>query len=356
MRRESRLPWLRRLAWRARSRAGHSISFILLGTGVGSLTLLPGWLPYLNEFSLRQASPYWWQEVVVLLAGATLVVAVLRIAAERAGELAQQPRRFVALLVLATVVAALSMLMVLPLLKHGQLRWPSLASMLNTWWETLLWGGLVGWLYVLNLQRSEDQEQLDALQLRRALLARELARSRLGAARAQIDPAAVARILRTVHGRYRERPDSAAALLDRLIAYLRLAMQRVHRAAPTVAAEAELLQAVAALHEAEHGVAIACTLELSQAGSRTPADTLLPVVRALLDAAAQSGAASLRLDCRPHDGALRIALSLAGAAIPADERAQLASALAQLLPGAPDPLQCIIEPGVHTYVVHLALR
>jgi hypothetical protein len=339
-----------------RAKAGHSISFILLGAAIGSMTLVPGWLPYLNEFSLREANPHWWQEVMVLLAGAALMIAVLRISAERAAELAQRPRRFVALLLLGTVVAALCMLMILPLLKHGQLRWPSAASMLNTWWETLLWGGLVGWLYVLTLQRSEDQEQLDVLQLRRALLARELARSRLGAARAQIDPAAVARILRAVHGRYRANPEAAALLLDRLIAYLRLAMQRVHRAAPTVAAETDLLQAVAALHEAENDVTIACTLELAQVDSRVLSHSLLPVVRALLDAAAQSGASSLRLDCRLHDGALRIALSLLGAAIGAEDRVRLTDALAQLLPGSPDLLQYVIEPGVHTYAVHLALR
>jgi len=346
---------LRRLPWRLRARAGHSISFVLLGTGIASLSLLPGWLPYLNEFSLRDPNPHWWQEVLVLFAGAILVIAILRMSADRAGELAQRPHRFVALLLLAAAVAALFMLTILPLLKYGQLRLPAPASILNTWWETLLWGGLVGWLYVLSLQRSEDQEQLDALQLRRAVLARELARSRLGAARAQIDPAAVARILRAVHGRYRQRPDAAAVLLDRLIAYLRLAMQRVHRAAPTVAAEVDLLQAVAALHEAEHDVAIACTLELAQADSRMLSHSLLPVVRALLDAAAQSGAGSLRLDCRLHDGVLRIALSLLGAAIGAEDCTRLAGAMAQLLPGLPDPLQYVIEPGVHTYAVHLAL-
>jgi hypothetical protein len=241
---------MRRLARRLRARAGLGIGFALLGMAIACATRVPDWLPYLNEFSLREASPGWWKELPVLFAGAVLVIATLRAFMERASELTQRPRRFIALLLLGITLATLCMHLIMPLLKHGRLVLPSSAEAINTWWQALLWGGLVGWLYLLNLQLIEDQEQLDALQLRRALLARELARARLGTARAQVDPAMVARILREVHLRYRERPDEATLLLDRLISYLRLAMQRGQQAAPAIPAETELRQAMDALLEA----------------------------------------------------------------------------------------------------------
>lgn len=250
---DSVVPLAARLLLRLRARAGHTAAFALLGTGIASMTMLPGWLPGLNQFSLRDASPIWGQDILTLLVGALLVTAALRLFSERASELAQRPVKFAVLLVLGSAVATAVMWIILARTKLAQPDEIELRSILNTWWQTMLWGGLVGWLYVLHLQRSEDQEQLDALQLRRATLARELARTRLGAARAQIDPAMVARVLREVHRRYHRQPEQAAILLDQLIGYLRLAMQRVHQAAPGADADTALLRAFVALHEAEQG-------------------------------------------------------------------------------------------------------
>jgi hypothetical protein len=241
---------------RLRCQAGQSIAFILLGVCIGGMTLLPNWLPYMNEFSLREARPDWWRELLALLVGAVLVVAALRVFAGRMAELAQRPGKFVLLLLLGTTAATVGMWLIVARLKQTPLSQIPIAEYLDTWWQTLLWGGLIGWLYVLNLQRSEDRLQLDALQLRRAMLARELARASLGAARAQIDPAMVARILREVHRRYHARPDRAAVLLECLISYLRLAMQRAHQTAPGAVAEAALAEAFVALHEAEAGRAL----------------------------------------------------------------------------------------------------
>jgi hypothetical protein len=254
-------PLAARMLRRLGAKASHSIVFILLGIGIGGMTLLPNWLPYMNEFSLRSFSTRWWHDVLALLLGATLVTLALRVFVDRAAELAQRPSRFAVLLLLVASAATVLMWLVVAHLKQKRLVDIAFAEFFYTWWQMLLWGGLVGWLYVLSLQRSEDQEQLDALRLRRAMLARELARARLGTARAQIDPAMVARILREVQRRYRTRPDAAAILLERLIAYLRLAMQRVQQAAPSVPAEASLARAYAALHEAEHNTDITHSLQ-----------------------------------------------------------------------------------------------
>jgi hypothetical protein len=237
---------------RLRAKAGHSIAFVLLGTALGTMTMLPSWLPRMNEFSLRDAYPRWPHDLLVLLAGAVLVTAALRLFMERAAELAQRPGRFAVLVLLGAALATVLMWSLILVHKHALPGDVPLEEYLYTWWQTLLWGGLVGWIYVLNLQRTEDREQLDALQLRRATLARELARSQLGAARAQIDPAMVARVLREVHRRYHSRPEQAAVLLDQLIGYLRLAMQRVQQSAPAAEADAALARALEALHQTEY--------------------------------------------------------------------------------------------------------
>lgn len=256
MRREGDSPLAAMLLRRLRAKARHSIAFVLLGTCIGTMTMLPNWLPHMNEFSLRDADPRWWQDLLVLLAGAVLVMSALRIFMERAAELAQRPGRFAVLVLLGAALATLLMWAIILVRKHARPGDVELAEYLNTWWQTLLWGGLVGWIYVLNLRRTEDREQLDALQLRRATLARELARSQLGAARAQIDPAMVARVLREVHRRYHSRPEQAAVLLDQLIGYLRLAMQRVQQSAPAAEADAALARAFAALHQTEYDESI----------------------------------------------------------------------------------------------------
>lgn len=340
---------------RLRARSAHSIGFALLGTAIGALTMLPGWLPQMNQFSLSGANPYWWREVLALLAGSMLVATTLRACMGKATELSQRPFRFGALLLLVATVATFVMWLMVAQQRQQQIGDVALAEFAETWWQTVLWAGLVGWLYVLHLQRTEDQEQLDALQLRSAMLARELARSRLGAARAQVEPAMVARILREVHRRYPRQPESAAILLEQLIGYLRLAMQRVQQPWPTRSAEAALVRAFVALHEAERGIAIACSVDIDEVGSgAAPQAPLFVVVRALLDAAVPARVHAMRLQCSVREGRLQVMLALHGQAIGAAERTQLVSALERLLPGVSDPLQYIIEPGVHTYVVCLA--
>ncbi|MES2297028.1 MAG: hypothetical protein V4582_08295 [Pseudomonadota bacterium] len=344
-----------RVLGRVRAKAWHSVGFALLGTAIAALTMVPNWLPFMNEFSTRDISPNWWREVGSLLLGALLVTFALRVFADKGAQLAERPAMFCVLLCAGGAAATLLMWSILAQMKHKHLTDILVGEILNTWWQTLLWGGLVGWLYVLNLRRTEDQEQLGALSLRRAMLARELARSRLGTARAQIDPAMVARILREVHRRYHERPDAAAALLEHLISYLRLAMQRVKLAAPSVAAEGALVRAFVALREAEQGVPIACTLALNEEVA-APSAPLFLLVHALLDAAMPARPRAMELDCAWLGGRARVSLALRGKGIDASERERLAAALAHLLPGVPDPLQCIIEPGVNIYVVDCAAR
>ncbi len=191
--------------------------------------------------------------ITTMVAG-LVVVLTIRLCTDDGRNLLRRPSRFLLLLIAgccaATVLSlcvqqALGFVMGLPV----SLR---LENVFDIWMKSLLWGGLLGWLYLWSLQRSADQLALAALLGKRALLARQLASSRLGEARARIDPTMVARILGTVQARYGNDPEGASQLLDRLIAYLRLAMNRRQGEPEEPAlADAQLRSALAQLIEME---------------------------------------------------------------------------------------------------------
>ena len=347
---------------RLRTKVTHSVGFVVLGSTIACMTMVPNWLPHMNDFSTRELYPRWAYDIRSVLVGATLLVFAMRACTDRGAELAQRPARFVLLLVLGASAATVIMWFLIARVKGVPLGRIPRDEVFNTWWETLLWGGLVGWLYVLSLRRNNDQEQLDVLLLRRTQLARELARARLGTARAQIDPTTVARILREVYRRYHAQQESAPDLLDHLISYLRLAMNRNGARVPSLPGEVALVRAYLALQEAEHGMTIGCEIDLGTTDfAATDLGTtaghgavpLFLVVRALLEVAVPLRALAMQLRCVLAGGSMRIELSLDGASPAPTICAQLGLALQQLLPGVRDTLECITEPGVNRYVVNL---
>ena len=160
------------------------------------------------------------------------------------GQVARRPRRFLVVLIISATVLDVARGAFIPAM--------SIANFVEGWLNITLWGALYGWLYIQYLQRGEDRVLLDDMLTQRALLARQLAQSQLTAARARIDPAMVAQVLREVHARYAHDPQAGAALLDQLIGYLRLALNR-SRAKTRPAAEldeAALRALLAAAHPA----------------------------------------------------------------------------------------------------------
>jgi len=289
------LEYLRMLGQTARRRlrAQHrqTLAFAGLGVLTGQLIELPDWIRESQGRSLE----FWLAEVaydtlMISLAG-LLIMFGIRLFSENGADLMRRPGKFLFLLAAITAFATLLTWSLHMLIIGDAMRDEAhlLPQIFHFWMQTLLWGGLVGWLYLLNLQRTANQLSLDSLLSRRALLARQLARTRLGHARAQIDPAMVARILSKVHVRYREDPASASFLLDRLIAYLRLAMNR--RPSEMPGAAMTLIYALVALREAEFGIAVRLDVEPGTDIS----ETMFPAVCTQLDAAIASDARAISL-------------------------------------------------------------
>lgn len=159
---------------------------------------------------------------------ALIVALFLRLCTDSGANMVRRPLRFLLCMMLAAVLATGVGIVVTHLFNPapGPWRLPDAAPFLEAWLETMLWGSLLGWLYFLFLQKLEDRATFSALLCQRALLARQLAQSELLTMRTQIDPDFLTRILRAVHAHYPHAPHEAGQLLDQLIAWLRLAMQR----------------------------------------------------------------------------------------------------------------------------------
>ena len=191
------------------------------------------------------------RELLAFLIGALILMFGLKLCTQGPGHLLRRPWKFLASLALVSALASGAGWSAAVLMSAGRLSFNGgIEKFYDSWLQAMLWGGMVGWMYLLTLQRAESQARLSAMLVQRVLLARQLARSRLGTARAQFDPAMVARVLSEVHIRYRNDPVGASALLDQLISYLRLAMNRARDKVPDAAAEQALHAALAALQRA----------------------------------------------------------------------------------------------------------
>ncbi|MBI3228782.1 MAG: hypothetical protein HYZ45_00900 [Burkholderiales bacterium] len=252
---------LHKLWQRLRPRLAHhwqaQLAFLAVGaTNSMVLMRLPFWIDMIESNSWATITmTTLWQLFIGLLTGAVMLL-IFHTFVEDGATIVNQPRRF--LLVLAPASLAGSTISVV----GPDMMWPGHVpfqvrpiDLLASWMEIMLWGGILIWLYCLYLQKQRDQLQFTTLLGKRAILARQLANSELLAARAQIDPQLLTRILRIVHSHHSHAPEAANALLDQLIAYLRMAMNRKRENDPSRSLQHTMDEAMqtmlASLHQLE---------------------------------------------------------------------------------------------------------
>lgn len=238
---------LKRLTEHARLTVGFACIGAATGYGAGVLR----WLDIYDRHGWDVVAHRMPRELIAFLLGALILMFSLKLCAQGPGNLLRRPWKFLASLALASTLASSAGWGAIVFMSAGRLPLDAgIEKFYDIWLQAMLWGGMVGWMYLLSLRRAESHARLSDMLLQRMLLARQLACSRLGTARAQFDPAMVARVLSEVHKRYRNDPVAASALLDQLISYLRLAMNRARVDVPDAAAEQELHAALTALQRA----------------------------------------------------------------------------------------------------------
>lgn len=227
------------------NRLRSSCAFALAGAANAVLSTIYRAPPFLEQYGAAALARELGQQLTVyFLAGLGMMLA-LRGQFSQPAQALRRPWRFLLVLALAAAPVCWLSSTLLSSVHHGQLVlrfWP-LPDLLEDWLTIVLWSGLFAWLYLLYLQRRASQARLAAVLAERAMLAHQLAQAELLAARARIDPAMVAGVLRQVQARYAGDPQRGAALLDQLVGYLRLALNRGGRH------DDAALRALQALHE-----------------------------------------------------------------------------------------------------------
>lgn len=348
--------WLACLAARLRTNGRASMGIMLLGVFVTRVPHLPAWSGDIGErgfasFAVAVLLPNMLENIVA----AGILLVVFSASTDKASDMLRRPGRFV-LVLLGGSATAMVVLMALgaafgkvpPVFNADR---AIVREFFTSWMRFVASGGLFGWLGFLAIERAEVQANLFAVLARRSMLARQFAQARLVATRARIDPELVTHVLREVKARYASAPVPAALLMDHLIAYLRLAMNRTRERQPSFASDVLLCRSFVALRETETGLPI--TWRSQEPGASAPLPLFL-AVRLLLSHAIGAGPTAIGFSVMASADCTTVELDIRGVTLSAADTARLDADLDKLAGDAMVSLTHTISPGSKRHVVRLA--
>lgn len=327
-----------RMWLRLRSGFLPGVAFALVAALTGSSSRLSTWLIESDEPSTATALLRWLIHIVIPSFFAALVVFLcLRLSTDNGVDMRRRPGFFFCVLLLATSLATLiGWELAIALKSPSGYGWLSIpvAELLNTWLTILLWGFLFGWLYLLYLQHRDDKMRFGLLLTRRSLLTRQIAQSSLQAVRTQIDPEMVAGILRAVRERYTRDADSAVLLMEHLISYLRLAMNRGRDKTVSMEDAIALSRAYVALCSVEADREMRLTVSVDVKSDHKTAALVFPVIRKMLDATSAICCQRIELLVRKNTRELTIEMTTGSDILSVEVTAALSEAIHHLQCGA----------------------
>ena len=168
--------------------------------------------------------------------------------------------------------------------------------------------GLYGFLFILVaevlVRRNATNAAVLAAKREQASVAREVLESRLAAMQAQVEPQFLFNSLVGIEALYQKDGAAAAANLDRLIQYLRVALPRLREPGSTIAAELELVRAYLAVVTSLHGGRPALTITTGEdcGDARFYPMLLLPLVQRSVRDADDALPESIRIGVQKIDG------------------------------------------------------
>jgi len=336
---------------------------LLLANVVFRIPELPEWFAYLDCFGYTKSVL---REIIFslsqLLISAVILITAFALSSKNASEMVARPGRFLLVLLTGGTVAVVAAFEVGVLVDDQRQFWGGdLYSWVNTldiWIRHLVGGALFGWMYFLYRQRSENEVSFVRELTRRSLLARQVAQSKLVATRARIDPEMVAHVLHRVHDNYRTDAAQASALLDNMISYLRLAMNRTRDTASSPTAELTLCRSYIALLEAETGIPITIRTNMDSdmlPGKLANGVPLFQAIRHLLWHSVRANATAITLRIESVADHVLVSIEIGAAAISADNLIALMSELEELFAHQPALVRVrhSIEANVNRYLVQL---
>ncbi|MFZ5541824.1 MAG: histidine kinase [Pseudomonadota bacterium] len=229
--------------------------------------------------------------------------------------------------------------------------------LLMGWLEGVVFGGLFYAVVEVYCAQRLRADEVARARTEQARLSRELLDSRLAAMQAQVEPQFLFDSLVDIEALYRRDPTAGAAILDRLITYLRVALPRLRETGSTMQAEAELVAAYLSVVTARHGglprtqVAVAADC----AGARFHPMLLLPLVQRAMRSESGSLPQRVELAARRAGGELiaELCVEAAGLCRDTSDLARVRERLAGLY-GGRARLDCAEDAsGVTTFTLHI---
>lgn len=202
----------------------------------------------------------------------------------------------------------------------------------NLWVYTAL--GSLFFAYCLIMQRSlRVRDQLARAELERGRTAVELAQAQGDALAARVEPAFMLRALTALRAAYDRGDGRADALLDALVAFLRLAMPAVRTGRSTLLAELALLRAHAQLVALIEPGRRLCSVDAESPACDLPFPPLVLVP--LVEAAAVRSAVPPHVSLTREGRRLKLAVQAPGSEFDDELLQPLDRALRRLYPGEP---------------------
>jgi len=334
---------------RLRSTRPSTLFFYLFGTLIMSVWLTPRSLP-----------AYGWKILILsdiiplVLIGLTMLV-VQQLSAEGGSGMVRRPAWF--LFVMATATA----------LSYGAIWLYDKAMSLgifDSFWVHPFFPAYyrfsivfipIGWLSCLYLQQDEDEAKFATLSIRRAILSREVAQSQLLTARAQIDPGLVERVLSEIQALYQTDADSAAQLMDHLISYLRLAMNRGRETHPKFPTEIALVRSYLSLRKSEIGMEVNLRTSSAAASALSEASSF-PIFlssRKMVDALVSDGLHRFSMQIDALGDSVLFTLHVKGNPLSEAGLERLRKNLTEIPLRTADMLHRIPAPDEHIYTIEI---
>jgi hypothetical protein len=132
---------------------------------------------------------------------------------------------------------------------RGTVQMPLHTLLIYNLWINLFYGGLLMIAYSLTLRRERMRSLLHMTAIARSHTQTMLDEARLQALQRQVDPALLLDSMAELEKRYRDEPDRAERLLERLVEFLRCAMPGLREPTSTVDAELRLARAYVRLQK-----------------------------------------------------------------------------------------------------------
>lgn len=185
-----------------------------------------------------------------------------------------------------------------------------------TFFEYLIWGGIIVSVYVNRRTAMLAATRMNAAQLERSHAQRRALESRLQALQARVEPQFLFNTLAQVRDLYDHDPPKGGRMLDELIVYLRAALPHLRESNSTLGQELDLVGAYVSIMRVHMGGSVAFEIDVPDVmcTARMPPMILLPLIDHILihGTSLPGGSGTLQVAARSATGMLRVEIADSG--------------------------------------------